>query len=91
MLSFVKTKVTKEKFYDAKRPANIWDVSIVNIVHSVSKLVEMKTNFEYLIGYLEAIRPLVLILLKKSGYVKTSKVKEEIDWLIDWLILLILY
>ena len=55
------------------------------------KLVEVKTNFEYLIGYLEAIRPLVLILLKKSGYVKTSKVKEEIDWLIDWLILLILY
>ena len=79
MLSFVKTKVTKEKFYDAKRPANIWDVNVVNIVHSVSKLVEVKTNFEYLIGYLEAIRPLVLILLKKSGYVKTSKVKEEID------------
>ena len=78
MLSFVKTKVTKEKFYDAKRPVNIWDVNVVNIVHSVSKLVEVKTNFEYLIGYLEAIRPLVLILLKKSGYVKTSKVKEEI-------------
>ena len=36
----------------------------------------MKNNSRYLIGYLvEVIRPLVLILPKMSGYVKTLTVK----------------
>ena len=36
-----------------------------------------KTNSKYLIGYLDKIiRPLVLVLPKKSGYVKTFKVKD---------------
>ena len=75
MLRFGKTKVAKGKFYDAKRPINIWDVNVDNIV--ILKLVETKTNFKYLIGYLDkAIRPLVLILPKTSRYVKTSKVKD---------------
>ena len=43
----------------------------------ISKLVKTKTNSKYLIGYLDkAIRPLVLIMPKMSGYVKTFKVKE---------------
>ena len=29
MLRFGKTKVTKEKFYDAKRPINVWDVNVI--------------------------------------------------------------
>ena len=37
----------------------------------------MKTNSEYLIRYLDkAIKPLVLIMPKMSGYVKTFKVKD---------------
>ena len=37
----------------------------------------MKTNSEYLIRYLDkAIKPLVLIMPKISGYVKTFKVKD---------------
>ena len=53
----------------------IWDVNVDNIV--ISKLVKTKTNSKLLIGYLDkAIRPLVLIMPKISGYVKT--IKKEI-------------
>ena len=53
----------------------IWDVNVDNIVFL--KLVKTKTNSKYLIGYLvKAIRPLVLIMSKMIGYVKTFKVKE---------------
>ena len=63
------------KFYGAKKPINIWDVNVDNTV--ISKLVETKTNSKYLIGYLDkVIRPLVLVLPKMSGYVKTFKVKD---------------
>ena len=68
-------KLPFEKFYGAKRPINIWDVNVDNTV--ISKLVETKTNSKYLIGYLDkVIRPLVLVLPKMSGYVKTFKVKD---------------
>ena len=68
-------KLPFEKFYGAKKPINIWDVNADNTV--ISKLVETKTNSKYLIGYLDkVIRPLVLILPKMSGYVKTFKVKD---------------
>ena len=57
-----------------KKPIKIWYVNDGNIV--ISKLVETKTNSKYLIGYLDkVIRPLVLIMTKMSGYVKTFKVK----------------
>ena len=47
----------------------------------ISKSVETKTNFKYLIGYSDkAIRPLVLILPETSGYVKTkSKLKLKMQ------------
>ena len=42
----------------------------------ISKLVELKNNFNYLIGYsYEVIRTLVSVLSKLSGYIKTSKDK----------------
>ena len=63
MLRFGETKVSKEKFYRARKPINIWDVNVDNIV--ISKLVESNINSKYLIGYLDkVIRPLVLILSK---------------------------
>ena len=66
--------IAKETFYAAKRPRKIWDVNFDNI--AISKLVKTKTSSKYLIGYLDkAIRPLVLIKSKMSGYVKTFKVK----------------
>ena len=65
MLRFRETKVTKEEFYAEKWPIQIWDVNVDNIV--TSKLIETKTNFKYLIGYLDkAIRLLVLIMRKMS-------------------------
>ena len=45
----------------------------------ISKLIEAKNNLKYLIGYLdEVIRPLVLMLPKMSGYLKTFKEKTNI-------------
>ena len=72
-----KRKIAEEKFYAAKKPIKIWDVNVDNIV--ISKLVKTKTNSKYLIGikFDKAIRPLVLIMPKMSGYVKTFKVKER--------------
>ena len=64
MLRTGDTQVVKEK------------VNVDNRV--ISKLVQTKSNFKYLIGYLdEAIRLLVLIMPKISGYVKTFKVEDE--------------
>ena len=60
-----------------KKTIKIWDVNVDNIV--LSKLTETKTNSKYLIGikFDKPIRPLVLIMPKMSGYVKTFKVKER--------------
>ena len=50
----------------------IWDVDVKSIV--ISKLIETKNNSKYLNGYLnEVIKPVVLVLPKVSGYVKTFK------------------
>ena len=73
--TFGQKKVTKEKFCATKKPIKIWNVNVDNIV--ISKLIETKTNSKYLIGYLDsAVRPLVLIMPKMSGYVKKLQVKD---------------
>ena len=66
----------KEKLFASKKPSNIWHVNVDNIV--ISKFVKTKTNFNYLIEikFDKAIRPLVLIMPKMSGYVKTFNGKE---------------
>ena len=75
MVRFGDREIAKEKFSTAERPIKIWDVNVDNIV--MSKLVKTKTNSKYLIGYLDkTIRPLVLIMPKTIGYVKTFKAKE---------------
>ena len=75
MLRFGETKVTKEKFYAAKKPIKIWDVNVDNTV--ISKLVQAKANSKCLIGYLDkVIRPSVLIMPKRSGSAKRFKVKD---------------
>ena len=69
-------KVAKEELDGTKKPINVWDPNVDNIVTSM--LVKRKTNFNYMIGYLDNdIRPLDLILPKMSGYVKTFKDKGE--------------
>ena len=76
MVRFGEKELAKEKFYAAKKPIKVWNVNVDNIV--ISKLIETKTNSKYLIGikFDKAIRPLVLIMPKMSGYVKIFKVKE---------------
>ena len=66
MLRFGEAKVAKEIYYAAKKPINIWNVNVDNIV--ISELLERKINSKCLIGYLgKVIRLLVLILPKMSG------------------------
>ena len=85
MVRFRDKELAKEKFYAAKRPTKILDVNVDNII--ISKLVKTKTNSKYLIGYLDkAIRPLVLIMPKISGYVKTFKVEDKINKLMSFCI-----
>ena len=75
MVKFGEKEIVKGKFYAAKRPVKVCDVTVDNIV--ISKLVKEKTNSKHLIGYLDkVIKLLVLIMPKMSGYVETFKVKE---------------
>ena len=68
-------KFQKEKFYAVTKTINIWNVNIDNIL--ILKLVETRTNSEYLTRYLDkVIRPLVLVLPKMNGYFKIFKVKD---------------
>ena len=76
MLRYGQIKVAKEELDGTKKPINVWDPNVDNIVTSM--LVKRKTNFNYMIGYLDNdIRPLDLILPKMSWYVKTFKDKGE--------------
>ena len=61
----------------------ICDANINNIV--ISKLVEIRTNSKYLIGYLDkVVRPSILIMPKMKGYVKKFKVKDKNNKLISF-------
>ena len=75
MLTLGETKEAKEKFYEAKKTINIWDVNVDNIV--ISKLVETKTNSKYLTEYLDKfVGPLVLVL-PKINMLRHLKLKIE--------------
>ena len=50
-MRFGETKIARDKFNAAKKPINIWDVTINNI--AIWKLIKAKTNFKYLMGYLD--------------------------------------
>ena len=75
--------MAKEKSHAAKRPTKIWNINVDNII--ISKLVQTKTNSKYLIEYLDkTTRPLVFIMPKMSGNVKTFKVKERNNKLVSF-------
>ena len=65
-------KKLQKKLFAAKSPIKNFDINVDNIIIS-----KTKTQFKYLIGYLDKmIRPLVLITTKMSRYIKTIKLKE---------------
>ena len=84
MVRFGEREIAKETFYAVKKPIKICDVNVDNMV--ILKLIETKTNSKYLIGikFDKAIRPLVLIMPKMSGYVKTFKVEDKINKLMSF-------
>ena len=53
MMRFGETKVPKEKFYSAKKPVDIWNFVVNNIV--ISKLFKKNNNSKYFIGYLDKV------------------------------------
>ena len=75
MFTVSEANVTKQKFNGAKKKSiKIWDVNVYNTV--ISNLIETKNNSSYLAWSLdELIKPLVWILHKMSGYVKTFNIK----------------
>ena len=77
MLRFGEKKSSKRNILCCeKKTINIWDANSDNIV--IPKLAETKANSKYLIGCLDkVIAPLVLVLPKMCGYVKTFKVKDK--------------
>ena len=79
-------KNSKREVLCCKKPIKIWDVNVDNIV--ASKLIERKTNSNYVIGIKcdKAIRPLVLIMPKIIGHVKTFKVEDKINELMSFCI-----
>ena len=72
----MRQKYQKKNFIlQKKKTIKIWDVNIDNIV--ISTLIKTKTSSTHLIGYLDkVIRSVVLVMPKKSGYVRTFKVKD---------------
>ena len=76
MLRSWDSKIAQEKVYAGKKPKEIWDANVANIV--ISKLVKTKPNSKYLIGtkFNKAIRTLDFIMPKISGYIEIFKVKE---------------
>ena len=75
-MSSGETEIAKEKFYAAKKPKKIQEFNFDNV--AIPKLVKTNTTSKYLIGYSDkAIRPLVLIMPKMSGNVKTCKVEHK--------------
>ena len=71
MLRFDKS--SKRRILWCKKTINIWDFDDIII----SNFTDTKNNSKSLIEYLdEVIRPLVLILPKMCGYVKTFKDKD---------------
>ena len=65
----------KRKVLCCKKRIAIFGVNVDTMLIVMSKLVKAKTRSKYLIGikFDKAIRPLVLITSKMSGYVKTFK------------------
>ena len=84
MFRFGEKEIVKGKLYTGKKPTKIWDVNVDNTV--VSKLVETKTSSKYVIGvkFDKAIRPLVLIMSIRRGYVETFKVEDKINKLMSF-------
>ena len=74
-LRIEETEIEKKQIIYAAKNQYTFGINIDNLV--LSKLVQTKSNSEYLIGFLDKVtRPLVLIMAKMRGYDKTFKVED---------------
>ena len=75
LLRFGKAKLGKKELYGLKKAIKIDDADVDNRV--ISKSVETKNNSKYFTGCLDhVLRPLILVMPKLSGYVRTFKDKD---------------
>ena len=76
MFRFGKTKVEKTEFNIAKKKQQQQQkCGMLMLI----KLIEMKCSFKYMIDYLDdVIRPLVLVLPKLKGHVKSFKAENNV-------------
>ena len=78
----MRLKLKKEGFYVAKKPIHVWNVDVNNIV--VSESAHVKKRFKFLIEHLDGVvRPLILIMPKMSGYVKTFDGNKLMSFRVD--------
>ena len=81
-MKFGEIKAVQEEIYGGKMPIRIIRINVDNTI--ILKLAETKNNSKYLIGYLDdVIRPLVLVLPKLSGYLKTFNGRDKNNKLIS--------
>ena len=81
-MKFGEIKAVQEEIYGGKMPIRIIRINVDNTI--ILKLAETKNNSKYLIGYLDdVIRPLVLVLPKLSGYLKTFNGRDKDNKLIS--------
>ena len=70
-LKFNNIRVNKKEFHKSKEPIDLISVNVDEIVIS-DKFKHKSEIFKYFIGYLEGkiVKPLCIILLQMSGYIK---------------------
>ena len=77
-LKFDNIRVNKKEFHKSKQPINLDLVNVDQIVIS-DKFKHSDDGFKYFIGYKrdEIVKPLYIILLQMSGYIKCFENEEK--------------
>ena len=78
ILRFSNIKLNKRKFHRSKEPIDLFSVELGQIIVS-HKFKHNDEGFKYFIGYLkgEIIKPLCIILLQMSGYIKYFEIGSK--------------
>ena len=73
-LKFNNIRLNKKEFHNCKQPIDLMSVNVDQIVVS-DKFKDNNEDFKYFIGYQEGevVKPLCIILLQMSGYIKYFK------------------
>ena len=78
-LKFNNIRVNKKEFHKSKQPIDLMSVNTEHIV-TFDKFKDSDEGFKYFIGYQEdgIVKPLCIILVQMSGYIKYFKSGRKI-------------